>query len=94
MARSEWVKAIQKSIFHAKMDEDNVKVRQDIKSNTCKCLDEATRSHLAHRALSTHPPSKISIPLANVMVVELNTTSFTDTIRLEIKDMDDIEDEV
>ncbi|KAF9362517.1 Sterol 3-beta-glucosyltransferase [Mortierella sp. NVP85] len=60
MARTEWVKAIQKSIFHAKTDEDNV---------------------------------KISIPLANVMGVELNSTSFTDTIRMEIMDMDGMEDE-
>jgi hypothetical protein len=45
-------------------------------------------------ALSTHPPFKISIPLANIMAVELNSTSFADTIRMEIMDMDDMEDEV
>ncbi|KAG0231105.1 Sterol 3-beta-glucosyltransferase, partial [Mortierella sp. GBA43] len=58
--RTEWVKAIQKSIFHAKTNEDNV---------------------------------KISIPLENVTAVDLASTSFTDTIRLEIMDMDDEKDE-
>ncbi|KAF9934456.1 Sterol 3-beta-glucosyltransferase [Modicella reniformis] len=60
MARTEWVKAVQKSIFHARMSEDSV---------------------------------KISIPLANVLAVEMNSTSFADTIRLAIKDANDMEDE-
>ncbi|KAF9914044.1 Sterol 3-beta-glucosyltransferase [Lobosporangium transversale] len=60
LARSDWVKAIQKSIFHAKMNEENV---------------------------------KISIPLANVLEIEMNSTSFADTIRLSIKDGDGEDDE-
>ncbi|KAI7815881.1 hypothetical protein BC939DRAFT_488408 [Gamsiella multidivaricata] len=60
VARADWVKAIQKSIFHAKMNDDSV---------------------------------KISIPLANLVDLEMNSTSFVDTIRLSIKDSDDVEDE-
>ncbi|KAG0373032.1 Sterol 3-beta-glucosyltransferase [Mortierella sp. AD032] len=60
LARADWVKAIQKSIFHAKMNEDNV---------------------------------KISIPLSYVTDIELNPTSFVDTLQLKVKDMDGTEDE-
>ncbi|KAI1295083.1 Sterol 3-beta-glucosyltransferase [Mortierella claussenii] len=60
LARTDWVKAIQKSIFHAKMNEDSV---------------------------------KISIPLANILTVEMNTSSFAETIRISVKDNEDIEDE-
>ncbi|KAF9906440.1 Sterol 3-beta-glucosyltransferase [Linnemannia zychae] len=60
LARADWVKAIQKSIFHAKMNEDNV---------------------------------KISIPLSYVKGIELNPTSFVDTIQLTVKDTDGAEDE-
>ncbi|KAF9954550.1 Sterol 3-beta-glucosyltransferase [Mortierella alpina] len=59
LARTDWVKAIQKSIFHTKTDDESV---------------------------------KISIPLINIQAVELNPTSFTDTIRILISD-DDSEDE-
>ncbi|KAG0316213.1 Sterol 3-beta-glucosyltransferase [Dissophora globulifera] len=60
LARSDWVKAIQKSIFHAKMDEDSV---------------------------------KISIPMASVLAVEMNSTSIANTIRMTIKESDDSEDD-
>ncbi|KAF9090862.1 Sterol 3-beta-glucosyltransferase [Mortierella sp. GBA35] len=60
LAREDWVKAIQKSIFHAKMNEDNV---------------------------------KISIPLSYVVDIEMNPTSFVDTIQLTVKDGDGSEDE-
>ncbi|KAH7050687.1 hypothetical protein BKA57DRAFT_308184 [Linnemannia elongata] len=60
LARADWVKAIQKSIFHAKLNEDNV---------------------------------KISVPLSYVTDIELNPTSFVDTIQLTIKDTDSAEDE-
>ncbi|KAF9984522.1 Sterol 3-beta-glucosyltransferase [Mortierella antarctica] len=59
LARTDWVKAVQKSIFHTKTDEESV---------------------------------KISIPLIKVEAVELNPTSFTDTVRISIRD-DDSEDE-
>ncbi|KAF9120146.1 Sterol 3-beta-glucosyltransferase [Mortierella sp. 14UC] len=60
LARADWVKAIQKSIFHAKIDEDNV---------------------------------RISVPLSYVIDIELNPTSFVDTIQLTVKDTDGAEDE-
>ncbi|KAG0283595.1 Sterol 3-beta-glucosyltransferase [Linnemannia gamsii] len=60
LARADWVKAIQKSIFHTKMNEDNV---------------------------------KISIPLSYVTDIEINPTSFVDTIQLIVKDTDGTEDE-
>ncbi|KAF9542052.1 Sterol 3-beta-glucosyltransferase [Mortierella hygrophila] len=60
LARADWVKAIQKSIFHAKMNEHNV---------------------------------KISIPLSYVTDIDINPTSFVDTIQLTVKDTDGAEDE-
>ncbi|CAO3567499.1 unnamed protein product [Mortierella alpina] len=55
LARTDWVKAIQKSIFHTKTDDESV---------------------------------KISIPLVNIEAVELNPTSFTDTMRISFRDGD------
>ncbi|KAF9952584.1 Sterol 3-beta-glucosyltransferase, partial [Mortierella alpina] len=55
LARTDWVKAIQKSIFHTKTDDESV---------------------------------KISIPLVSIEAVELNPTSFTDTIRISFRDVD------
>ncbi|KAG0240175.1 Sterol 3-beta-glucosyltransferase [Actinomortierella wolfii] len=54
--RADWVKAIQKSIFHAKMEGDKV---------------------------------KISIPVANVVDVEMNTMAFADAIQIKVIESDE-----
>ncbi|KAF9346522.1 Sterol 3-beta-glucosyltransferase [Mortierella sp. AD094] len=61
LMRTDWVRAIQKSIFHAKMNENNV---------------------------------KISVPLANILAVDMNRTSVAETIRLTIKDSDESNSEM
>ncbi|GJJ72060.1 sterol 3beta-glucosyltransferase [Entomortierella parvispora] len=55
LAKADWVKAIQKSIFHAKMEGDKV---------------------------------KISIPLANVLDVEMNTMAFAEAIQVKVMESD------
>ncbi|KAG0359483.1 Sterol 3-beta-glucosyltransferase [Podila minutissima] len=56
LVRTDWVKAIQKSIFHAKMEGDKV---------------------------------KISIPLANVLDVEMNTMAFAEAIQVKVMESDE-----
>ncbi|KAG0054133.1 Sterol 3-beta-glucosyltransferase [Gryganskiella cystojenkinii] len=56
LAKADWVKAIQKSIFHAKMEGDKV---------------------------------KISIPLANVLDVEMNTMAFAEAIQVKVMESDE-----
>ncbi|KAF9417014.1 Sterol 3-beta-glucosyltransferase [Podila epigama] len=56
VVRTDWVKAIQKSIFHAKMEGDKV---------------------------------KISIPLAYVIDVEMNTMAFAEAIQIKVMENDE-----
>ncbi|KAG0069598.1 Sterol 3-beta-glucosyltransferase, partial [Linnemannia elongata] len=56
LGKTDWVKAIQKSIFHAKMEGDKV---------------------------------KISIPLANVLDVEMNTMAFAEAIQVKVMESDE-----
>ncbi|KAF9081464.1 Sterol 3-beta-glucosyltransferase [Mortierella sp. AD031] len=56
LGKTDWVKSIQKSIFHAKMEGDKV---------------------------------KISIPLANVLDVEMNTMAFAEAIQVKVMESDE-----
>ncbi|KAF9932846.1 Sterol 3-beta-glucosyltransferase [Linnemannia zychae] len=56
VGRADWVKSIQKSIFHAKMEGDKV---------------------------------KISIPLSNVLDVEMNTMAFAEAIQIKVVESDE-----
>ncbi|KAG0288961.1 Sterol 3-beta-glucosyltransferase [Linnemannia gamsii] len=56
LGRTDWIKSIQKSIFHAKMEGENV---------------------------------KISIPLANVVDVEMNTMAFAEAIQVKVMENDE-----
>ncbi|KAI8605057.1 hypothetical protein EDD21DRAFT_173504 [Dissophora ornata] len=57
LSRLDWVKAIQKSIFHAKMEGDKV---------------------------------KISIPLGNVLDVEMNAMAFAEAIQIKVVESDEL----
>ncbi|KAG0373479.1 Sterol 3-beta-glucosyltransferase [Mortierella sp. AD032] len=56
LGKTDWVKSIQKSIFHAKMEGDKV---------------------------------KISIPLANVLDVDMNTMAFAEAIQVKVMESDE-----